>query len=354
MNFIETHLFKLLTRKATILAVLLCSFFSSNAQRGVRIAYIDTEYILENITEYQTAQNQLDAKVQQWKTEVEQRYVELDNLKAQLNTERVLLTDELIKEREEDLEIIENDILDYQQKRFGPAGDLMIQKKQLTQPIQDQIFAAVQEIARAKKFDFVFDKSADVVMLYSADRYDVSEQVLRTINRNANREQIKSKKDRKAAKEEDNIVEVDPNKDERQRLIDERNAKREEAIAKRKQELEAKKAARKKEIEEKKRKIQEAREQAKAEKERQSEARKNKSSKPKEDTSETSGSSGDGKDNEDNKGATKEEQIKERKLSPKEERAKALEEKKKRILAERKARLEALKRKRDSIKNNKK
>ncbi len=324
----------------TIVLTLMLVFFSTSifAQRGVRIGYIDTEYILENITEYQNAQSQLEIKVQQWKTEVEQRIAELETQKTQLNNERVLLTNELIEEREEDLQIIENEILEYQQKRFGPNGDLMIQKKQLIQPIQDQIFAAVQEIATTKKFDFIFDKSADVIMLYSADRYDISEQVLRTINRTAKREQVKSKKERKAAEEEDNIVEVDTDKDERQKLIDERNAKRAETQAKRKEELEAKRAARKKEIEEKKQKAKEAREKARAEK-------LNKANRKKEEESSTA--------TELEEEAVKEEDTKIT-TNSREARKKALEEKKKRILAERKARLEAQKRKRDSIKNNKK
>ena len=184
-------------RTLAVVLFLALTIGTAHAQRGVRIGYIDTEYILENVNEYQNAQNQLEAKVQQWKIEVEQRLAELETQKTQLNNERVLLTNELIVEREEELQIIENEIIDYQQKRFGPNGDLMIQKKQLIQPIQDQIFAAVQEIATSKKYDFIFDKSADVVMLYSADRYDISEQVLRTINRTAKREQIKSKKERK-------------------------------------------------------------------------------------------------------------------------------------------------------------
>ena len=118
--------------------------FTSNAQRGVRIGYIDTEYILQNVPEYQEATAQLDTKVLQWKSEVEQRLAELDQKKSQLNNERVLLTKELYEERFEDISFEEKEILDYQQKRFGPNGDLMIQKRQLIQPIQDQIFAAVQ------------------------------------------------------------------------------------------------------------------------------------------------------------------------------------------------------------------
>jgi Skp family chaperone for outer membrane proteins len=323
------------------------------AQRGVRIGYIDTEYILQNVSEYQQAQTQLENKAQKWKAEIDQRTAALENKKQQLNNERVLLTIDLIKEREEELQIIENELLEYQLKRFGPAGDLMIQKKQLTQPIQDQIFTAVQEIATTKKYDFIFDKSADVVMLYSADRYNVSEQVLRTINRTNKREQVKTKKDKKELKDEKTIVEVDNERDERQKLLDERNAKREEALAKRKAELEAKREARRKEVEEKKQKAKEERENARNAKlnkksdsnnEREDISKAN-SAEPKKDNIELDENMASEKDPQNNENA---------KLSEREERKKALEEKKKRILAERKAKIEALKRKRDSIRNNRK
>ena len=256
--------------KATLPGIFVLLFFVSlcHGQRGVRIGYIDTEYILENVDDYQAAQAQLEAKVQQWKTQIDQQLAKLETQKKQLDNERVLLTDELIKEREEELQIIESEILDYQQKRFGPNGDLMIQRKQLAQPVQDQIFTAVQEIAADKKYDFILDKSADVVMLYSADRYDISEQVLRTINRTSKREQQKNKKERKFAEEEESIVEVDNDRDERQKLIDDRNATRAEALAKRKADLEAKRAARKKEVEDKKRRVKEAREKHEQKKQR--------------------------------------------------------------------------------------
>jgi Skp family chaperone for outer membrane proteins len=107
------------------------------------------------VDDYQASQAQLDAKVQQWKSQVDQQLAKLETQKKQLDNERVLLTDELIREREEELQIIETEILDYQQKRFGPNGDLMIQRKQLAQPVQDQIFTAVQEIATSKKYDFI-------------------------------------------------------------------------------------------------------------------------------------------------------------------------------------------------------
>ena len=136
----------------TMLSMISLSTFS---QRGVRIGYIDTEYILENVPEYQEATSQLESKVQKWKNEIETQLTAIEQRRKDLGNEKALLTKELIEEREEDLVFEEKEILDYQQKRFGPNGDLMIQKKQLIQPIQDQIFAAVQDIAAKKKYDFV-------------------------------------------------------------------------------------------------------------------------------------------------------------------------------------------------------
>jgi len=220
--------------------------YTSDAQRGARIGYIDTEYILENVPEYQEASSQLDAKVQKWKSEIEQKLGQIEQKRNDLSNESVLLTPELIKEREEDILFEEKEILDYQQKRFGPNGDLMIQKKQLVQPIQDQIFAAVQDIAANKKFDFVVDK-AELNLLFSADRFDISEQILRTITRASKRKQIKNKRDRKAAEAE----EVGP-------VIN-------EAAEAKQKEIQANKDARAKASEDKKKAALEVREAKKAE-----------------------------------------------------------------------------------------
>ena len=369
LNFLKQTPFK----KASLLFFLCLMATSIYAQRSVRIGYIDTEYILENITEYSETNAQLDSKIQQWKSEIETRLTELEDQKKQLNNERILLTNELISEREEDLQIIENEIIEYQQKRFGPNGDLMIQKKLLIQPIQDQIFAAVQEIAASKKYDFIFDKSADVVMLYSADRYDISEQVLRTINRSSKRKQVSSRKERKEAEEEETIVEVESTKDERQKLLDQRKADREALLEeKRQKKLEAREA-RRKEVEAKKQKALEKRAKAKSDKtetETETETETKDSNEKSIATEET--------ENVDPREARKKElaakkqkalekraKAKETKTTPKttkedskanndrEARKKALQEKKEKALKERKERLEALKRKRDSIRNNK-
>jgi Skp family chaperone for outer membrane proteins len=214
-----------------LLAIIGLMSFNANAQRGVRIGYIDTEYILQNVPEYQEASMQLDKKVLQWKTEIEKRLNAIDQKKKELDNERVLLTKELYNERFEDISFEEAEVLDYQQKRFGPSGDLMIQKRQLIEPIQDQIFAAVQKIATTKKYDFILDKSADVVMLYSAERYDISEQVLRTITRTSKRSQAKNKKERKELEDEAVVPIVSEEKDARQQALEDKKATREAELA---------------------------------------------------------------------------------------------------------------------------
>ncbi|WP_246277462.1 OmpH family outer membrane protein [Winogradskyella ursingii] len=255
-----------------LLAIIGLLSFSANAQRGVRIGYIDTEYILQNVPEYQEATAQLDQKVLKWKSEIEQRLNEIELKKKELNNESVLLTRELYDERLEDISFEEAEILKYQQDRFGPNGDLMIQKRQLIAPIQDQIFAAVQDIAETGKYDFVFDKSADVVMLYSAERYDISERVLNTITRASKRTQVKNKREREALEEEEVVPEVTTELDERTKALEEKKATREAELAakraereaaleaRRKQQQEAREA-KKRETEERRRKILEARDE---------------------------------------------------------------------------------------------
>jgi Skp family chaperone for outer membrane proteins len=178
------------------------------AQRGIKIGYIDTEYILENLPEYNQIYKRLEEKAGDWKKEIEERSRKIDQKKESLKSERILLTSEMIEEIEEEILIDEEELSEYQQKRFGPRGDLIIQKQQLIQPIQDQIFNAIRELAKSRNYDFIFDKSADIVMLYSDKRYDVSDQILRTISRANNRKKVDSRKDKREIENESLIDET--------------------------------------------------------------------------------------------------------------------------------------------------
>ena len=248
---------------------------ATQAQQTVRIAYVDMEYILQNVPEYQEASAQLDKKVQQWKTEIETELQKIEKMKQDLANEKPLLTSELIEERQDEIRFEEQRILDYQQKRFGPNGDLMTQKLQLVKPVQDQVFVAVQEIAKNRNYDLIFDKSADVVTLYAAERLDVSDQVLRAITRASNREQLETRQEKRdLVRDEAKTVEEDAavsereqvqqkKKNEREALLEERRRVRDSIRTAKQKEYEERKAAILKERERKKDSIAKVREEKK-------------------------------------------------------------------------------------------
>ncbi len=162
------------------------------AQKGTRVGYMDMNVILENISEYNKANDLLDKNIENWKKEIELKKVQLRQYEEQLNIERILLTPELIKDREVEIQIFASEIISLQEKRFGPKGDMIVQRSKLIQPIQDQVLSVVKQIAEEKKYDFIFDRSSSLTMLYSAKNYDISDLVIKRINR---QQRIQNRKD---------------------------------------------------------------------------------------------------------------------------------------------------------------
>ena len=170
-----------------------------SAQRGARVGYIDMDIILQDIAEYKKASLLLDQKIEEWKKEIELKKIELKQLQDQLNAERVLLTPELIADRKLEIKDFASEVVSLQEKRFGPRGDRIAQRDRLLKPIQDQVLTVVRTIAKEKKYDYIFDRSADVVMLYSSKIYDISDLVLKRINA---QQKLKARKEKlKAIKE---------------------------------------------------------------------------------------------------------------------------------------------------------
>jgi len=173
--------------------IFIFSFQKINAQRGVRIGYIDMNIILDNLKEYKKSVIELDNRILEWKKEIEFKKMQLNQFQNKLNSERVLLTPELIVDREIEIKDYANEIIILQEKRFGPNGDRIKQRNKLITPIQDQVLSIVQQIAKEKKFDFIFDRSSDIVMLYSAKNYDISDLVLKRLKINEKRKEKKER-----------------------------------------------------------------------------------------------------------------------------------------------------------------
>lgn len=168
--------------KNSMLALLFLTFttVSANAQR---IAYVDINAIMETIQEYQDAQKQLDELAATWRQEIA---VEYDKIKGSYNryqAEQVLLSDEQRKEREDEIMEMERKVRDLQKEKFGPEGELFQKRKELVQPIQDKVYAAIEEYASERGYDFILDKSSVVGLIYANPSYDKTDDILEKLQR---------------------------------------------------------------------------------------------------------------------------------------------------------------------------
>ncbi len=149
----------------------------SNAS-AQKYAYVNTQYILENIPDYKAAQQTLDNQSITWQKEIEDKYAIIDKLYKAYQAEQVLLTEEMKKRRQDEIGQKEKDVKDLQKQRFGYEGDLFKKKQELIKPIQDKIYNAVKKLATDQSYAVIFDKSGDLIMLYTNPKYDKSDDIL--------------------------------------------------------------------------------------------------------------------------------------------------------------------------------
>jgi outer membrane protein len=157
-------------------------FFSvlliSTAGYAQKFAYVDTDYILNNIPEFNQAQDKLDAISKEWQTEIEGIYAEVDKMYRDYQSQEVLLTDEMKKKREDAIIEKEKSAKELQKKRFGPNGDLYTKRQELMKPLQDKVYDAIQQLAANSKYAVIFDSSSDLIMLYANPNLDKSDKIL--------------------------------------------------------------------------------------------------------------------------------------------------------------------------------
>ena len=192
-----------------------------NAQKELRVGYINMDYILSNIEDFEVANKEFEYKIDQWKNEISKKETEIKTKREELEFEKDLIPNQIYLKRSKELEYDFKELDNYRNKRFGPEGDWLIQEKILIQPIQDEVLAIVQKIADKNKFDFIFDKSSAVIMLYSEKKYDISELVLRSILRQEKIENLEIEFEDERKKE----------LEEKRKLAEQKNKKRRDSIS---------------------------------------------------------------------------------------------------------------------------
>ena len=142
------------------------------------VAYIDMQYILKNLPQYETANEQLNMISKRWQKDIDAAQQQAKILVSNYQTEQIFLSQDMKQRREEEILAKEQEVLELKRKYFGQDGEWYKKREALLKPIQDEIYTAIQEIANEKGYDVVKDRSADPSLIYMSSKLDVSDQVL--------------------------------------------------------------------------------------------------------------------------------------------------------------------------------
>ncbi|MCW5924808.1 MAG: OmpH family outer membrane protein [Saprospiraceae bacterium] len=160
-----------------IASIALFAFALAATIHAQRIAYVDVTAILESMPDYQKAQESLDKLATQWRQEIAQEQDKVKGLYSKYQAEQVLLSEEMKKQREEEIMNKEKEVREMQRLKFGPEGALFKKREELVKPIQDRVYAAIQKFAEDKGFEFIFEKGSASGMLYADKRNDKTEDI---------------------------------------------------------------------------------------------------------------------------------------------------------------------------------
>lgn len=167
-------------RPVVILMVVFMTSLMGNSLKAQNFAYVDTDYILNKLPSYRSAKKRLDDIAQKWRKEIQSKVDEVDKMYKEYQAEKVLLPKEEKQKREKEIMQKEKELKKFKESKFGEEGELYQKRKELIQPIQDKVFNAVQKLAKEESLDFIFDKSnSATTMLYTNAQYDKSDEVLK-------------------------------------------------------------------------------------------------------------------------------------------------------------------------------
>lgn len=173
--------------------VLLLSFSNIFSQK---FGYIDSEFILKKMKEYDAAQKDIDKITDKWLAEVSDKQKEVQKLKEDFAVAELLLTEDIKKERLDTIAKKEKVAKDLQNKYFGFEGMLFQKRQEVMKPVREKLFAAVQKVCKAKQVQIMFDKAADVVMIYTDPKHDYTDFVLEALGLGDNKDTIDNKRDK--------------------------------------------------------------------------------------------------------------------------------------------------------------
>ena len=161
-----------------IMALTTWGFCNPTMAQKFSVAYVDMQYILKNIPQYETANEQLNMISKRWQKEIDAAQQEAQSLATNYQTEQIFLSADMKQKREEEILAKEQEVLELKRQYFGQDGEWYKKREALLKPIQDEIYNAIQEIANEKRYDVVKDRSSEPSLIYMSSKLDISDQVL--------------------------------------------------------------------------------------------------------------------------------------------------------------------------------
>lgn len=146
-----------------------------------KVAYVDMEKILESVDDYTTAQKQLEQQSERWRQEIAKEYEQIEQMYREYQTREPLLSDEMRKAKQDEIVAKEKAVRAMQSERFGPEGLLFKKRQSLVKPIQEKVYAAVQKLAKERKYDFVFTAPDGATLIYADENKDLTSEVIRRL-----------------------------------------------------------------------------------------------------------------------------------------------------------------------------
>ena len=153
-------------------------FFSGLTFAQLKIGYVDSDTIMDNLPDAQDARAKLDALISDWQKELKDIEGKWKSKYDEYEKRKLIMTDQTRTEMEQELVKLEQDIATYRDKKFGTNGELFQKQDELMKPVQNKVFTAIQDVAEEQELDFVFDRSGDVMLLYAKEEYDITNAVL--------------------------------------------------------------------------------------------------------------------------------------------------------------------------------
>ena len=152
--------------------------FSGLSYSQLKIGYVDSKTIMDKLPDAQDAKQKLDQLIKEWKTDLDKLKQERKAKMEDYDKRKLIMTEQTRKQLEGQIKDLDKQINDYREKKFGTNGELFQKQDELMKPVQNKVFNAIQEVAKEKDLDFVFDRSGDIMLLYAKDKYDITQDVM--------------------------------------------------------------------------------------------------------------------------------------------------------------------------------